>query len=103
MQFDVHLNPIPRDRKMRPFVAILQSDVSQSGPEKIVAPLVRLAGPVDIIGRATPVVNVAGERFLLHTPGLSGMPAGRLKSPVGSIAAHRDRIVDALDWLFLGI
>jgi toxin CcdB len=102
MQFDVHPNPVARDRKTRPFVAVLQSDASQSGLEKIVAPLVRKSDSPSM-GRATPIVSVDGEAFLLHMPGLTGIPRRQLAEPIGSIAAHRDRIVDALDWLFLGI
>lgn len=103
MQFDVHPNPIARDRKMRPFVVVLQSDASLVGTEKIVAPLVRLPDGPDRPRKAMPVVNVGDDKFLLHLPSLSGLPRGVLKRSVGSIAQDRSRIVDALDWLFLGI
>jgi toxin CcdB len=102
MQFDVHPNPVARDRRTWPFVAVLQSIASQSGSDRIVAPLIRM-GATPSMGRATPIVRVDDEQFLLHMPGLVGLPARMLKKPVGSIAAHRDRIVEALDWLFLGI
>lgn len=102
MQFDVHPNPIARERRMRPFVAVLQSDASLSRLERIVAPLARM-GAEPVSGRGTPIITLEGEDLLLHLPGLVGMPTGLLKKPVGSIAAYRSKIVDALDWLFLGI
>jgi hypothetical protein len=103
MQFDVHPNPIVRDRKMRPFVVVLQSDASLAGPDRIVAPLVRLPNGADRPRKAMPVVNVGEHKYLLHLPSVSGLPSGSLKRSVGSIAQDRSRIVDALDWLFLGI
>jgi hypothetical protein len=50
-----------------------------------------------------PVVNVGDDKYLLHLPSLSGLPGSVLKRSVGSIEQDRSRIVDALDWLFLGI
>ena len=38
-QFDVLDNPIPRARQALPFVAILQSDLAETGRDRVVAPL----------------------------------------------------------------
>jgi toxin CcdB len=103
MQFDVHPNPDPRKRKAYPFVAILQSNYADTGPERIVAFL----APRPILdadrARLSPTIVLAGQEFALLLPSITNVPTRTLRASVGSIAAHRDRIVDALDWLFLGI
>jgi hypothetical protein len=46
-QFDVFVDPIPRARRAYSYMAVLQSDVADTGRERIVAPLVpktRMAG-----------------------------------------------------------
>jgi hypothetical protein len=40
-QFDVFVNPISQARRAYPYVAVLQSDLAEAGPERIVAPLCR--------------------------------------------------------------
>jgi hypothetical protein len=43
------------------------------------------------------------RRYALLLPSLTSVRASDLPSPVGNIGAYRDRIVEALDWLFLGV
>lgn len=50
-----------------------------------------------------PVVQVNGRDYVLLVPSLTNLPAADLKGAIGNIGAHRDRIVEALDWLFLGV
>jgi hypothetical protein len=38
-QFDVLENPIPRARRAPPLVMILQSDLAETGRDRVVAPL----------------------------------------------------------------
>ena len=38
-QFDVFVNPIVAARRAYPFVAVLQSDLADTGRDRIVAPL----------------------------------------------------------------
>ncbi len=49
-----------------------------------------------------PVVEVAGRDFVLLMPSITNVPVMELRSPVGNLNAFRDRIVDAIDWTFLG-
>jgi len=103
MQFDVFENPIPKARKAYPFVAVLQSDVADTGRDRIVAPLApggRLAGTV---GRLTPRVMVGGVEHVLFVHYMATLPTDGLRTPRGRLIAHRDDIVAALDYLFLGV
>jgi hypothetical protein len=36
-------------------------------------------------------------------PSITNVPAAELRRPVGDLTAYRGRIVDAIDWMFLGI
>lgn len=50
-----------------------------------------------------PVVQVDGRDFVLLMPSITNVPVTELRSPVGNLNSLRDRIVDAIDWTFLGI
>ena len=50
-----------------------------------------------------PVVQVDGRDFVLLMPSITNVPVTELRSPVGNLNVFRDRIVDAIDWTFLGI
>jgi hypothetical protein len=50
-----------------------------------------------------PRVIVDGRELNILIPGLTVVSVRDLHEPVGSIAAERDAIVAALDFLFLGI
>jgi hypothetical protein len=34
---------------------------------------------------------------------MTNVPVTELRGPVGNLGAFRDRIVDAIDWTFLGV
>ncbi len=102
-QFDVFVNPVPAARRAYPFVAVLQSDVAQSGRERVVAPLAPKTRIPGTAGRLTPHVRVANVEHVLLVPSLTAVAASELQDPRGHLAAYRDAIVAALDYLFLGV
>jgi toxin CcdB len=102
MQFDVHPNPIGRARRAFPLVAVLQSDLAETGRDRVVAFLAPRAGLPTATGRLMPIVRVGGEEFVLLVQSLTNLPVADLKSAVGNISTQRDSIIEALDWLFLG-
>ena len=102
-QYDVFENPIAAARRAYPFVAILQSDLADTGRERIVAPLVLRAKLAGTIGRMTPHVKVAGNDCVLMVPSLAALRASDLRKARGNLASHRAEIVAALDYLFLGV
>ena len=103
MQFDVYPNPVVRARRAFPYVVMLQSDVAETGADRIVASLAPHATTRGVAGRLMPLAEVAGRTYVVMMPSITGLPAADLKRPVDNIGAHRDKIVEALDWLFLGV
>jgi toxin CcdB len=101
-QFDVLDNPIARARRALPFIAILQSDLAETGPDRIVAPLAPSAAMPPLAGRLIPIVKVEGQDYALLVPSLTALPATDLRQVVASLADERTRILAALDYLFIG-
>ncbi|HLS82964.1 MAG TPA: CcdB family protein [Steroidobacter sp.] len=102
-QFEVFENPIARARQAYPYVAILQSDVAETGSDRIVAPLARRADLSGTAGRLTPHVKVLGVEHVLVVPSMTAIAAADLRESRDDIASHRHDIVAALDFLFLGV
>jgi toxin CcdB len=102
-QFDVFENPITAARRAYPLVAVLQSELANTGRDRIVAPLAlrtRLRGTA---GRLTPHVDLAGTHYVLVVPSLTTIAAADLRERKGHLGSFRDDIVAALDYLFLGV
>ena len=100
-QFDVLDNPIPGARRAMPFVAILQSDLAETGRDRVCALAPRAAMPT-IAGRLIPIVEVENQDFALLVPSLTALPVADLRQVIASLAADRERILAALDYLFIG-
>jgi toxin CcdB len=95
--------PIPRARRALPFVAILQSDLAETGRDRVVAPLAHRAAMPTLAGRLIPIVTMENEDYALLVPSLTALPVADLGHVVASLADHRERIVAALDYLFIGV
>ncbi len=102
-QFEVFDNPVPRARRAFPLVAILQSELADTGRDRIVAPLVLRQRMPDVAGRLTPVVEISGVEHVLLVPRMTAVSSADLKARRGEIAAWRSAIVAAIDYLFLGL
>ena len=101
-QYDVVDNPVPRARRAFPF-AVLQSDLANTGSDRIVAPLVPSARISGVAGRLIPIVKVEGVDHALIVPRLTAVPAAELRAVKDSLSVYRNEIVAALDLLFLGV
>ncbi len=102
-QFDLFANPLPSARRAMPYIVLLQSDFARTGRDRVVAPLIVRSRTPPIEWRLMPRVVVEGRELNILIPGLTAVSASELGKPVGSLAAERDAIVAALDFLFLGI
>jgi toxin CcdB len=102
-QFDVFVNPVPHARRTYPYVVILQSDLSDIGRERIVAPLALKTRVPGSVGRSTPHVMVSDVEHVLFVPKMTAVPAADLRELRGQLSQHRESIVAALDYLFLGV
>lgn len=102
-QHDVFDNPVPRARRMFPFVAIVQHDFAYTDRERLVAPLSLLTEVPGTVGRLTPVVKVLGTDHVLMLPQMSPVPVSDLRKKRDDLTAYRYEISRALDLLFSGV
>jgi hypothetical protein len=56
-QFDVLANPISRAGELLPFVVILQSDLADTGRDRVVAPLTPQGEIPRLAGRLIPIIT----------------------------------------------
>ena len=102
-QFDVFDNPITRARKAYPYVVVLQSDIAETGQDRIVAPTVPRARLAGTMGRLTPHIKVLGVDHVLLVPAMTTIGTTDLRDRRDDVKSHREDIVAALDYLFLGL
>lgn len=103
MQFDVFPNPLARARRAFPYVVVLQSDLSAIGKDRVVAFIAAREHVGKVAGRLMPVVDIRQREFVVMMPSITNVPLSELRGAIGNVAASRDRLVEALDWMFLGI
>jgi toxin CcdB len=100
-QFDVVANPEASEAAHRPFLVVLQSDLVSGLRSTVVAPLIpreRMTGAT----RMNPIVTVEGREFWLATHELFAVDRRMLRATVANLAASRDAIIAALDFVFTG-
>jgi toxin CcdB len=100
-QFDVVANPDPLEAVHRPYLLVLQSDLVAGLTSTIVAPLVprdRMKGA----HRLNPLLTVEGGEYWLATHEMFAIDQRALRGTVATVADHRDTIIAALDFVFLG-
>jgi toxin CcdB len=101
-QFDVFRNPDRATAATHPFLIVLQSDAIDQIDTRVVAPLVS-PRTIKLFEKLLPVVVVLGRRYVIAIPDMAAVPVAEVGSPVGNLAAERDRIIAALDLVFTGI
>ena len=102
-QFDLFAHPNPRLRSAFPFLVVVQADIADSD-ERLVAPLIPWGlARVRAGNRALPRVEHDGAAFAIALVLIGPLPVRLLRGYAGSVAAHRDDINHALDWIFLGL
>ena len=103
VRWDVCPNPAARSRDAVPYLVVLQSDLPDALPTRLVAPLVRSA--VDdrtLPQRLVPRFEIGGESPLLRARPSGPVDRGVLRQPVASRRDPSHRIVDALDTVISG-
>jgi toxin CcdB len=102
-QFDVFANPDKGSQARIPYVVSLQSDLLDTLQHYVVAPL-RATKDATVIPllRLNPCVTVESDAFYVRMQDLATVPRATLKRPVANLAAQRDELLAALDFLFTG-
>jgi len=101
-RFDVFRNTDRASAKFIPFLLLLQSELLDEMPTRVVAPLVvpnALSGPP--AKTLNPEFEIEGQRVVMLTQQLAGVTLQRLKTRVAHLSDRRDDIVRALDFLFI--
>ncbi|WP_147115006.1 CcdB family protein [Tateyamaria sp. syn59] len=96
-QFDVY--DIQPDGTL---VVDVQSDLLDPLNTRVVIPLVPLGTTLKPAKRLNPVVRIADKDQILATQFVAAVPVSELKTPVSSLAEHKDDITAALDMLYQG-
>ena len=103
-QFDLHINPNPREREGFPFLVIVQNRQLDHLPTRLVMPLQRLAEqPQGLPRRLVQTVTIDGEALYLAAHQCAAIPVRVLRLPLRSVADQQATIRDALDAVVSGI
>ena len=91
-----------RERSVR-YIIDIQHPIHASMSTRVVVPLRRLDGKATPISRLNPQIEVNGEKCWAAVQQVANVSTKQLGRKVGSAIQYRDKIVDALDMLVLGI
>jgi toxin CcdB len=102
-QFALYRNRNPVSRTRFPLLLDIQSDLLEPLATRVVVPLTP-AGSVRArsMRTLTPILNFDGKKYLMLTPQVAGISARELGPVAGNLAADRDTIVAAIDFLLAG-
>ena len=81
----------------------MQSDLAETDRERVIAPLAPSAAIPHLAGRLIPIVQVENRDYALLVPSLTALPVADLRHAVGNLTDDRERIMAALDYLFMGV
>jgi toxin CcdB len=103
-QFTVHRNPNPDSQAAYPLLLDVQSDLMAELGTRVVVPLCSATAMKGrLMTTLTPVFEIEGKQYAMHTPQLAGISIKQLGAKVIDLAPHRDEIIAALDLLITGI
>ncbi len=102
-QFDVYPNPNHGSAKTVPFLLLIQSDLLDEFPTRMVAPLVRPSSLSLPATRLNPTFKIDGEPVVMLTQQLGAVSKKSLKHPRSSLKRHRVEIIAAIDFLLGGV
>lgn len=99
-RFDVYRNP-RRSAAQAPYLLDVQCDWLRTGL-RVVVPLVKPKYHGPPMKKLNPLVQVDGHDFIVSSSEIGSIPDTDLHKPVANLAADREVLVAALDFLFKG-
>lgn len=99
-QFQVYRNPRP-SRLRVPFLLDVQSDIVSIGMRWVI-PLVEESAFGPSMTRINPAFIVDGQRVVMATAEIGGVPLRDLREPVANLASQRRDILAAIDFILNG-
>lgn len=101
-QFDVYENPNEQTKGIFPYLLDVQSDLLAGLESRVVVPLIAVQTMGQAIKHLNPELIIDNVSVVMSTAELAGVPLRVLGKNVGSLKNERDKILSALDFLFLG-
>ena len=102
-QFDVYLNPNTETNRNIPYLVDVQADLLDVLATRIVIPLHTMASMPKPAKHLNSILEINGEKCVLSTAELAGIPAAMLGKPVDNLKTYREDMIAALDFMFTGI
>lgn len=102
-QFVVYANADAASRKWIPYLLDVQSDLIETAGSRVVVPLIGKDRAGNAIRHLMPGFEVSGERMVMDTAQVMGIPVRMLGKPVADLSPERATITAALDLLISGI
>jgi len=101
-QFDVCLNPNADSAPAVPYLLEVQSDLLEPVSTRVVVPLALLSERGQPAKYLNPQFDIQGVHVVMVTEQIAGIPKRAIGEIVLSLAAERDEIMDAIDFLLRG-
>lgn len=103
-QFTVCRNKNPQTCSAVPFLLDIQNDLLDGLETRVVVPLCPVSTMKgQTVRTLTPILEVEGERFVMLTPQMAGIPKSELGEPVARVEQLRFDIIAAVDFLLTGV
>ena len=103
-QWDVHNNPVARAREEIPYLVVVQSDLLDFLPTRLVLPLSRSkVAPLGLPARMAPTFDLLGETLTLKPHEAGAVPARTLGPAIANLRQDRWDLVDAFDTVISGV
>lgn len=102
-QYDVFPNPSQSAADGIPYVVVIQSDLLDALPTRMVMPLAVINPSTRVPAALCPVITVKGKRLHALAHYAAPLPAKLLKQRVDRVSAQANVLVAALDAVLSGI
>src|SRR5262249_15543591 len=97
-------NKNPHTQSTVPFLLDVQNDLLNDLETRVMVPLRPISAMKgQTIKMLMPVLEIEGERYILLTPHMAGIPKSELGPAVTRLDQHRFEIIAAIDFLLTGI
>jgi toxin CcdB len=102
-QYDVFTHPSKSATDGIPYVVVIQSDLLDALPTRLVVPLAALKVKTKVPTALCPVITVNGQRLHALAHYAAPLPAVVLRRRVGNVAAQASALVAAVDVVLSGV
>ncbi|MCD8515001.1 MAG: CcdB family protein [Burkholderiaceae bacterium] len=102
-QYDVYPNPSESAAQGIPYVVVIQSDLLDALPTRLVVPLAQSPNTIRVPTALCPPVTVKGQTLFALAHYAAPLPARLLKKPIAHLTEEATALVAALDAVLSGV